>query len=159
MSEIGAADPAAAKGRLNSDLAGGLAMGVFVVLGLLGLRDRTGDSWVFPRVLVWTLLVLAVMMLIKGVVRAQRVSMIASRSLLRDVLLFVAAVYGLIRIIPVVGYYVGGFVVAVVSMFLLSTEWNVRTALRSLIITAGSVLLLYLLFGRGFAVPLPRWSL
>lgn len=159
MSELGAADPTAAKGRLNSDLAGGLAMSVFVGLGFLGLRGRTGDSWIFPRVLVWTLMILAVMMLVKGVVRAERVSIIASRSLLRDVLLFVAAVYGLIRIIPVVGYYVGGFFVAVVSMFLLSTEWNVRTALRSLIITAGSVFLLYLLFSRGFAVPLPRWSL
>lgn len=159
MSEIGAADPLSTKGGVNSDLLGGLAMSVFVTLGFLGLRGRSGDSWIFPRVLIWTLLILTVMMLVKGLIRAERVRVIASRSLLRDVLVFVAGVYGFIRLIPVVGYYLAGFIVALSMMFLLSTEWNVRTALRSLIVTSGAVLLLYMLFNQGFGVPLPRWSL
>lgn len=155
MAELGIPNPVVRGGRVNSDLAGGMSMLVFVVLGFIGLRDRTGDSWIFPRVLVWTLLILTISLLAKGLIRAERVQMFASQGVLREVILFCIVVYGFMRLIPQFGYWAASPVVAFGMMVVLNPEKNLRVVIRSAIIVASTMVLLYLLFNRGFGVPLP----
>lgn len=156
MAELGIPNPVVRGERVNSDLASGLSMLVFVVLGFIGLRGRTGDSWIFPRVLVWTLLILTIGLLAKGFIRAERVEMFASRGVLRDVILFCIVVLGFMRLIPHFGYWVASPVVAFGMMIVLSPEKGRRVIIRSAIIVTATMVLLYLLFNRGFGVPLPR---
>jgi hypothetical protein len=156
MAELGIPNPVVRGERVNSDIAAGLSMMVFVGLGFWGLRGRSGDSWIFPRTMIWTLAILAVMMLIKGVVKAERVNMFESRGVLKDVILFCVVVYAYMRLIPQFGYWAASPVVAFGMMVVYHPDRNLRVAIRSALIVAGTMVFLYLLFSRGFGVPLPR---
>jgi len=96
------------------------------------------------------------MLLIKGVVKAERVNMFASRGVLKDVVLFCVVVYAFIRLIPQFGYWAASPVVAFGMMVVYHPDRSIRVAVRSAVIVAFTMVLLYLLFSRGFGVPLPR---
>jgi hypothetical protein len=144
--------------RLSPDVYGALGSVALVGIAFYGMAGRTGASWIFPRVLAWTLLGFSVLLLIRALVHSERVRMWQTRQVARDVLVFVLGVLVFLLAIPRLGFWIPSFITVTAAITLLGEDRSYRTLLKAAMGALIVVVIFYFVFFETFNVRLPQGS-
>lgn len=141
---------------VNTDIWGGLAIGVFGLVGLLGTGEGAFNVWVFPRFNSILILVMAVAMIIEGFVRKVRTPVI-NKAYGRELVLPMAI--GLVLfffLFTRLGWLVTTTLLFGGATFALRRRHTVSTAVTSFVVAAAVAAFFYFVFGEVFYVPWPE---
>jgi len=144
---------------LNSDLIIG-----FFSLGLSGLifavtRHLSRLGGVFINYLLVIIVFFALIMLIKGFVRPEKLAFFESRVERNNVLIGLIILFVYLSFMPMAGFLPSSFVFyACFNLYLAEDRWSRKNILQSIGLSAVVVTVFYLMFHKVLQVPLPTGS-
>ncbi|MFO7738893.1 MAG: tripartite tricarboxylate transporter TctB family protein [Desulfatiglandaceae bacterium] len=144
---------------LNSDLIIG-----FFSLGLSGLifavtRHLSRLGGVFINYLLVIIVFFALIMLIKGFIRPEKLAFFESRVERNNVLIGLIILFVYLFFMPMAGFLPSSFVFyACFNLYLAEDRWSRKNILQSIGLSAVVVTVFYLMFHKVLQVPLPTGS-
>lgn len=141
---------------LNTDIWGGIAIGIFGLVGLLAAGEGAFNVWVFPRFNSILILVMAAGMIVEGLVR-RRMTAVMNKEHGRELVLPMAV--GLVLfffLFTRLGWLVTTTLLFGGATFALRSRQTIRTALTSFIVAGAVAAFFYYVFGNVFFVPWPE---
>jgi len=144
---------------LNSDLIIG-----FFSLGLSGLifavtRHLSRLGGVFINYLLVIIVFFALIMLIKGFIRPEKLAFFESRVERNNVLIGLIILFVYLSFMPMAGFLPSSFVFyACFNLYLAEDRWSRKNILQSIGLSAVVVTIFYLMFHKVLQVPLPTGS-
>jgi len=144
---------------LNSDLIIG-----FFSLGLSGLifavtRHLSRLGGVFINYLLVIIVFFALIMLIKGFIRPEKLAFFESRVERNNVLIGLIILFVYLSFMPMAGFLPSSFVFyACFNLYLAEDRWSRKNILQSIGLSAVVVTVFYLMFHKVLQVPLPTGS-
>lgn len=141
---------------LNTDIFGGIAIGIFGLIGLLAAGDGAFNVWVFPRFNSILILAMAVGMIVEGLVRKREVPVINKKNGKELVLPMAIGLALFYVFFTRLGWLVTTTLLFGGATFALRKRHTIGTALSSLAIAGGFAAFFYYVFGNVFYVPWPE---
>jgi drug/metabolite transporter (DMT)-like permease len=145
----------AVRERIHPDVVGALAVLAVSGLMFLGARGRTGGSWIYPRFVAWTLLVLGAVLLVQSVLQSERVKLWRSRTSGIEVLLYIAGIMVYLFSLRRIGFWVPTLIMIFASTTLLGERRDRRTLVTNALTSLIVVVIVYFVFVEAFNVRLP----
>lgn len=148
---------------IDRDLVGALALLVIGAVSVSQMGTSTAD-WAFPRTLTYTIIAIAVVMVVRVLFRAVRglgletLTASGHGQTVTDVLVFSVAVLAYVLLISVLGFWLDSFLMLVVTSVYLTTRRNIRSMLIAAVVAAGICALAYFIFLDVFYIPFPSGS-
>jgi hypothetical protein len=146
------------RGPMNSDLIGGVLGLALTALFWLSREDWSFWSAVFPNLTLAVLTLLSAALIVKGLVRPEKLPLLADGNRTRIIataLLLLAWAFALPRVGTLLSSAVA-FYGLTVYLASATRQVTARLALRWAVVVAVELGLLYLIFARVLGVPLPR---
>ncbi|GIU93526.1 MAG: hypothetical protein KatS3mg011_2437 [Acidimicrobiia bacterium] len=141
--------------RLNTDLLGGLFIGLFGAVGLVGSWGGRFNAWIFPRVNSIVILAMALALIVRGVVRREVEDVMPRENATRLVLPMMAGLVAYYFLFTRLGFVLTTTLLFGGAMFMLSTR---RTWQRAVVVFGVAAVVagfFYVVFGEVFYVPWP----
>jgi hypothetical protein len=141
--------------RIHPDVVGSFGLVGLAGLMFLGARGRTGGSWIYPRAVAWTLLVLAGALLVRALLQSERVQLWRARTVGREVLLYIAGIGLYLFTVPRFGFWVPTMIMVFLSITLLGDSRDRKTLVLNAVGALLVVVVIYFVFVEAFNVRLP----
>lgn len=143
-------------GLVDDQFVGGVAL--FAVAGIfIGFSADSSMDWIFPRMLAYVLIAVAVVLIVRGFLgTGRKVNIIPSVLLGRgvDVAVFILMVTLFVVLARPVGFWIMALVTLLAASLYLATRRDVKVVLQSLAMATGVVIIGYVALLEFFFVPL-----
>ncbi len=137
---------------------------LFILVGAIALWDTTtmldADSYVFPRAVAITMIIMSISLIIWHLVKPRRklAEAVAAASTIRRVALVAAMLAGCLAM-PWLGFLIPGITTFFLLMFIaMYDEWSMKRLILYSLVAVAIVVGFYTLFGNLLQVPLPVGS-
>lgn len=139
----------------NTDLIGGIIVGLFGLVGLLAATEGNFNVWVFPRFNSVVIVLMAIGLIIKGIVRPGSEVLVERRALYIRVLPFAAGLIAFYFLFTRIGFLTAAILLFGLGTFSLRKRHTARTFVTSFLIAIIMTLIIYQVLKGVFYVPFP----
>lgn len=143
---------------LNTDVWGSLFISIFGLIGWFGADDGSFNVWVFPKTASAVILILAAIMIVKGLIRPKVEPVISKSNGIRLVLPMALGLVLFFVLVTRLGWILTTTLLFGSAMFLLQPKKNLKSAAVSYLMAGGLAVFFYYVFGNVFYVPWPEGS-